>query len=63
MLSPDTEPEYVTPSTAPKVIAVPATCPLTCSVLGEVETAISPFRLALYWVQLSVKVPLKVPLY
>ena len=30
-----------------KVIALPATFPLTCSVLGEVERAISPLNVAL----------------
>jgi hypothetical protein len=63
MALPETVPIYVTPPTAPKLMALPATFPVMPRVLVGDERTMVPLKFDPDCFQLSVKVPLKTPLY
>jgi hypothetical protein len=63
LVVPETVPEYVTTPTAPKLIELPVTLPLMCSVSGGDDSAIDPLSAAPLCVHMSEKVPLNGPLY
>jgi hypothetical protein len=62
MLVPETEPEYVTPPTAPKRIALPLTVPVMGRVAAGVESFMVPVSFDPDCCQVSVNVPAKAPL-
>jgi hypothetical protein len=63
LLGAATVPVYVTTPTATKLIELPVTLPLICSVSRGDDSAITPMSAEPLFVHLSTNVPLKVPLY
>ncbi len=51
------------PPTVPKVIELPLTVPLRLTVFGGVDSVIEPLSVEPVCSQVSLKVPVKAPLY